>query len=313
MEVFTTESIEDFFSDDADLADKIFECYKEMNKPRFHIKEVGISSKLISDWTKAGLLNDEFQKGKWREFSFIEAIWVNFIEELRFFGMTLESIKAFKEILFPTKAKDIKDYFSVVEAEDRENYLKDTKQHFNKTLSGSDEEIEKEFSEINFSVFGTIITIGIMLKLNIAFIKDEQEGYFVNLGKPLNDFNAQKMDGVFKDLFSKSFAVINIRSLISKFFDNDKLKVNADFYLSIMDEDEREVIKAIRSGNYKQITIKMEDGSITQLRLGKKQDEDLIRKLSRILKKGDYQEIHLNVKDGSLIKLDVTDIVKIKK
>ena len=313
MEIISLESIGELFSEDPDVVEKVATFYKEMTAPRFHIKEVGISSKAITDWTKLGLLNDEFQKGKWREFSFIEAIWVKFIEELKFFGMPIEGIKGLKETLFPTKAIDIKEYFSQMAEADVQNYLKNTQEHFNKALAGSDEEIEKIFDEIKFSAFGTLLVAGLMLRLNLAFVFDERQGYFVNMGKPLNGENALRMEGVFKDMIRKSFAVVNIGSLFSKFFDNDKLDVNADFYFAIMDADEREVITAIRSGKYKLITIKMEDGSITQLRLGKKQDEDLIRKISRILKKGDYQEIHLNVKDGSLIKLDVTDIVKIKK
>jgi DNA-binding transcriptional MerR regulator len=313
MEIISLESIKELFSGDPDVVEKVATFYKEMTVPRFHIKEVGISSKAISDWTKLGLLNDEFQKGKWREFSFIEAIWVKFIEELKFFGMPIEGIKGLKEALFPTKASDIKEYFSKIEEADSKNYFKNTQEHFDEAFAGSDEEIEKTFAEIKFSAFGSLIVAAFMLRLNLAFVLDDSQGYFVNLGKPLNDENALNMEGVFKDMIRKSFAIVNVSSLFGKFFDNDKLEVNADFYFAIMDTDEREVITAIRSGNYKQIIIKMEDGSITQLRLGKKQDEDLIRKISRILKKGDYQEIHLNVNDGNLTKLDVTDIVKIKK
>ena len=46
------------------------------------------------------------------------------IEELKFFGMPIESIKGLKETLFPTKAIDIKEYFSMIEKADAQNYLK---------------------------------------------------------------------------------------------------------------------------------------------------------------------------------------------
>lgn len=313
MEIFTLEAVQELFSKEPAFQEKFIEYYKEVNEPRFHIKEVGISSKSITDWTKAGLLNDEFQKGRWREFSLIEAIWVKFIEELRFYGMTLENIKELKEIFFPKRGKEINELLSIIATAEAPDYVKDTQKQIKEALEMDQEGLETALAAINFSVFGSIVIIGLILKLNIAFYIDKEGGYFLNLGKPINNIHAQRMEAVFQDMFCKSFAIINIRSLLGKFFDNDKLKVNSDFYFSIMDKDELEVMTAIRSGNYKQIIIKLEDGSITQLRLGKKKDDDLIRKISRILKKGDYQEIHLNVRDGIPVKLDVTDIVKIKK
>ena len=312
MEIFTVNNPLDLVSKDPDIQKGIADFHKEMNQPRFHIKDVGVSSKLIGDWTKAGLLNDEFQKGKWRQFSFLEAIWVKFIEELRFFGMTVEEIKELKESLFPTKGEAMKTLLTTLASADAPAELKDTQDQFKKYLADSDEEIQRQLDGSNFSVFASIITNSLIANLNISYLMDARGGCFINLSKPNDQYHAKTIEEVFRNVHNKSFAVINVKSLIAKFFDNEKLVAGSDFYFSIMDKDEREVIQAIRSGNYKQITIKMEDGSITQLRLGKKQDEDLIRKISRILKRGDYQEIHLNVNDGRLIKLDVTDIVKIK-
>jgi hypothetical protein len=227
--------------------------------------------------------------------------------------MTLEDIKGLKEMLFPKKCESIKELLSMIATAETPDYFKDAQEYFKETIKKSDEVIEKAFGELNYSIFGSVVMIGVVVKLNLAFYLDKEGGYFFNWGKPTDPISEKKMEVIFKDIYRRSFAIININSLIGKFFDNDKLKVNSDFYLSIMDKDEQEVMTAIRSGNYKQIIIKLEDGSITQLRLGKKKDDDLIRKISRILKKGDYQEIQLNVRDGIPVKLDVTDIVKIKK
>jgi hypothetical protein len=57
----------------------------------------------------------------------------------------------------------------------------------------------------------------------------------------------------------------------------------------------------------------MTDGSITQIRLGKKQDDDLVRKISRLMKKGDFKEINLIVRDGVTVKFEETDIIKVVK
>ena len=59
-----------------------------------------------------------------------------------------------------------------------------------------------------------------------------------------------------------------------------------------------------------QVTIKIDNGSIIQMRLTKKSDDAMIRKISRLLKRGDYKEIELISKDGSVVKCIETDIVK---
>lgn len=310
LNIFTVESIQELFSDDA-MQEKLAECYVELNEPRFHIKEIGIHSKLIGDWEKAGLISYEAEKRRWREFSFLEVIWVKFIGELRYCGMPLEEVKKLREVLFPGKITDIRDLMEEVAAAETPDYFKKIQEKMKEFLK--DEKMEKTLAESSFSVFGAIVMIGLIAKFNIAFYMDRESNCFINWGKPVDDMNAHKMEEIFKNMQKTSFSVINISNLISKFFDNEKLDADAGFYFSIMDAEEKEVIQAIRTGNYKQLTIKMEDGAITQLRLAKKQDEEMIKKISRILKKGDYQEIHLNVRDGIPVKLEVTDIIKIKK
>jgi len=93
------------FSDYIDLAknpemfEKTYKSYSEHIHARtLHIKEVGISSKLLNDWVEAGIVNKPVViDNKWRLFSLSEAIWIKFVAELRYFGVTLPQIKIIKE------------------------------------------------------------------------------------------------------------------------------------------------------------------------------------------------------------------------
>ncbi len=308
--IFTLDSITELFLD-KEIEEKAVELYPHLNEPKFHIKETGIHSKLIGDWEKAGLISYESEKRKWRSFSFIEVIWVKFIGELRYYGMPLEEVKTLKEELFPKTSTEIRTRLEEISEIQGPDYFKPIQENLKEGLKG--DEMVTTLAENSFSIFGTMVLIALIEKSTIAFYNDRESNCFINLGKPVDEINAQKQNEVFWNMQNTSFSMINISNLINKFFDNEKLDAAAEFYFSIMDAEEKEVIQAIRTGNYKQITIKMDNGAITQLRLAKKQDEEMIKKISRILKKGDYKEIHLNVRDGIPVKLEVTDIIKIKK
>lgn len=309
VNIFTVDSFQDLYSSEA-MAEKVGGLYPQLNEYKFHIKEIGIHSKLIGDWEKAGLISYESEKRKWRTFSFIEVIWVKFIGELRFYGMPLEEVKILKEELFPKNSTEIRTCLEESLEIEGPDYFKSVQENLKEGLKG--DEMVTTLAENSFSLFGSMVLLSLIAKSNIAFYMDRESNCFINFGKPVDDINALKQDEVFWNMLKKSHSIINISNLINKFFDNEKLDAAAEFYFSIMDAEEKEVIQAIRTGNYKQITIKMADGAITQLRLAKKQDEEMIKKISRILKKGDYKEIHLNVRDGIPVKLEVTDIIKIK-
>ncbi len=306
---FESSNLQKLLNLSPEMAEHVMRCNIEMNKPCLHLREVGISSKLISDWAKAGLINDDFNKGKWREFSLVEAIWVKFIEQLRYFGMTINDIKVLKKGLFPNNIAEIKEHFrkgldiSVLSESEAGKVV-------NEILKLDEEAFSKALETANYSHFDAIILMTLLLRLNSAFLLTDEGGVFVTIDNPLNDFHETKMSEVFRNLSSKSFALINIRSLFVKFFENEKLKSTSDYYFGLMSAKEREVIKKIRTGDYMQVTIKIDNGSIIQMRLTKKSDDAMIRKISRLLKRGDYKEIELISKDGSVVKCIETDIVK---
>jgi len=63
------------------------------------------SARVLNNWIEQGILNvDENDKGKINRFSREEAIWLNLLNELRSFGVSIEKLKIIREALY-------KEYF----------------------------------------------------------------------------------------------------------------------------------------------------------------------------------------------------------
>ena len=298
-----------------DVGPEAIENYKayfmEINKPNFHIKQVGIGSKLINDWTKAGLLNETINKEKWREFSLVEAIWIKFIIELRLFGVSLSKIKEIRDGLFSIDPVIIRDLANTL-ADKKElgNQVNEFANHIREQLPQDDNELKMGLDSSQFTPFASILLGTILMKINVAYWINEDGIGLINLEFPKNQLHEKNQNEFFQNIISSSGLLINLKSLITKFFDNEKLDSKNDFYFGIMNTHERELIKRIRSGEYKQIIVKLEDGSITQFRSTKKDDSQLMMKIQRLLKRGDFKEIDIISRDGTVVRYEETDIVK---
>lgn len=312
LEIFHLKVLEDFVSDDPEKLDELGRLFEEINLPYFHLKEIGVSSKIIGDWTKAGLINNSFEQGKWRQFSFCEAIWIKFVEELRYYGTDIKYIKELKELLFPANRIEIEATLDMIKRHAEESNPLHRK--FNLLAEKHNifsSQVRDELLVAKYNVFTSLLIGTIALKLKLAFYIDEIGMTFIDLARVIDKSYPEKMEWIIQNFTKKSFALININNIICQFFDNEKLAGSDSFYFSLMNKNEKDVIEKIKSGKFRQIIIKMEDGSITQLRLSKKQDDDLVRKISKLMKKGEFKEVNFIVRDGVPVKFEETDIVKV--
>ena len=86
---------------------------EESKKFKQHVSQEGlrlnsedISYRIINHWEKEGLLEDNRDNGKgWRKYSISDILWIQVINELRKFGLTIEDIRKVKAYL--ESAKDL--------------------------------------------------------------------------------------------------------------------------------------------------------------------------------------------------------------
>lgn len=95
------------FPDSIRLHKKIFHAYqsdkkwefvrKFLNTKFFTANQTGAGYRVLSSWTKSGLMPDGVALEGWKRFTVVEAVWLEIIRELRSFGVSIEEIKKIKD------------------------------------------------------------------------------------------------------------------------------------------------------------------------------------------------------------------------
>lgn len=299
-----------------ELMEKTFKSYAEhLHARTLHIKEVGISGKLLNDWIEAGIVNKvEVEGNKWRNFSLSEAIWIRFAVELRYFGVTLPQIKILKENLCEFNYEFVNDLSNAIKdvpVTKNNESLDYVKSKFSELQLIPEEQLKKEYERIGISFFDLIMIYTLIFDLDVGFCFTKSIGNFVDYSNKLGSvLGLNNMDAYQKDIGKESFAVINMKSIYKEFFGNDRIKQPEDFYFGIVTQKEKELLEYIRSGEYSSINIKVEEGMIKLVKVTKKDGDKLMQQIARLLKKGDFKEISFLSRDGRIVRYDEVDIIK---
>jgi DNA-binding transcriptional MerR regulator len=295
--------------------EETFKTYSEQLHARtLHIKEVGISGKLLNDWFDAGIVNKVEVIKQWRLFSLSEAIWIKFVAELRYFGVTLPQIKILKENLCDFNKDLINELSVAIKAipNPKENESLDyIKTKFSELQLIPEAQIKKDFERIGISLFDLIMIYTLIFDLELVFCFTKTTGNFVDYSNKVGrELGLNNLDAYQKAIGKESFAVINMKSIYKEFFSNDRIKQSEDFYFGIVTPKEKELLEYIRSGDYSSINIKVEEGIIKLAKVTKKDGDKLMQQIARLLKKGDFKEISFLSRDGSIVRYEEVDIIK---
>ena len=299
-----------------EILEKMFKTYaSQLHTRSLQIKEVGISSKLLNDWIEFGIVNKvEVEDNKWRLFSLSEAIWIKFVSELRYFGVSLPQIKNIKENICEFNKKFINvlsDKIQSIPNSGANDSLAFIQDEFNEIQYKTDAELKNEYDHFGISIFDLIMIYTLIFDLELVFCFTKTNGNFVdysnNIGRELGLNN---LDDYQRSIGKESFAVINMKSIYKDFFSNEKIKQDENFYFGIVTEKERNLLEYIKSGEYSTISIKVEEGIIKLAKLTKKDGVKLMDQIARLLKKGDFKEISFLSRDGRVVRYDEIDIIK---
>jgi hypothetical protein len=283
-----------------------------INEPRFYLKDIGINGKVMNDWIKYALVEETKEKGTWRKYTLKEAIWIKLIEELRFFGIPLKTIKNIKASFYDFNQDLIKESISYFENNANKNELYRSIHENNKRIKTTLSD-EQQVSLIEYlNPFSQIIAQTLSESINPVFIySNENEGFFIMGDTPLQGEEVEKKKREFEKIIStQSFVLINIKSLIIKFFNDEKDSVDINYYLGLMNTKEKQLIEQIRSSNYTKITITLQEGMIVLTRAQKKDNNDIIKQLARFMKRGDFVDLEISARDGKIIKVNQTELIK---
>lgn len=307
--------LDDFFNakgQDQEINDYYNSLLKNIHEPIFYLKDIGVSAKVMNDWIKYALVDEVKEKGKWRRFTLKEAIWIKLIEELRFFGIPLKTIKAIKENIYDFNGGLIAEAQSYFErnADKSEVYRNIYESSKGIEMASSCEKLGIRMEYL--SQLSTYIVHTLSGSMNPVFIySNEIEGFF-NIGDTsFEGEEVQNKKEVFEKIIStQSFVLINLKSLILKFFADEKESSDLNFYLGLMNSKEKKLIERIRSSNYSKITINLQEGKIVLTRAQKKENDEIIRQIARLIKRGDFVDLEISARDGKLTKVNQTELIK---
>jgi DNA-binding transcriptional MerR regulator len=285
-----------------------------LSDKRYHLKQLDIDRNTYLNWEKLDIIPYERTHKGWRKFSFIECVWLRIIQDFRSLGVGLEQIKKVKQSFWPDESiEKIKDmYHQAVQREVRLENKNEILEIF------TNPDIPKEMwadviSQYQMDYFGLTVYSTIISKatVNIAMNKYGEIDVLVTSNIPTAIQNEQIK--LHSKILKDSFVLINLSNIILQISTNEKVRIEPSALIHIISSPELEILNAIKSGKYSEITIDVSGGEPTHIKF--KQNlitPEIINKVAPFLRKGQYTDIHLKSRDGKLITFSETKHTKLK-
>ncbi|GAB3197095.1 hypothetical protein ABID22_002232 [Pontibacter aydingkolensis] len=279
---------------------QIPELYEKLREPIFSLKQTGIAPKLYVDWKKAGLA-PRTEEQSWTKLSFLEYLWLKMAKELRELGLPLARVKALREYLFGGQQIPPDAFTPEVVAKLREELgktmpAKQVEALIEEHLSGQAQAAQESYG-IRFSLLETMVYS--------ALYRKQEAGVLIfpagDLVPWLDEMQGMGPEG--QVLLGRTHVFLSITQHLSAFIlDEDK----ADYIprLSLLSEEELQVVRAIRNKSFRQVTVTFDERRQITLRTTSDGhlDEALSKELIETLALKNYQSVELENRGGSRLK-----------
>jgi DNA-binding transcriptional MerR regulator len=291
------------------LVDGLFE-------PRFSIGQVGINRQEIQFWEEKELISlneSTTEKREWRKVNFFDLIWLKIIDEMRKFGVNVETIKTIKDTLFSKLDDKIIDMIVTMIADEP---------GFKKVAALMGDKDFKEFytnlpqiksllkDELNFFI---LMVIGLLDLNNPTYIITLPDGNFeLYVVTPENPelYNIEKYF-----LLGKSYHVIYLNHLLDEFFLSPKIKEEDWQRLFKLTKAEKQIVQLLRKENIKELRVKFnlsnKKGTLMVEVVQTGNLEKMKNKLNGILEKGKFKQIKIQTENNKLVFVEETTKIKI--
>ena len=278
----------------------------------FSPKDLGINYRTIVHWDEKGILSygeEKKEPNKWRNFSFMEVIWVDFVDEVRSMGYTLPQVLLLKKQLFDPYSPEI--FLKRFQLNSQANMSKTEK----KVFKGNEAELQRAENfktvkpeKMKFKQKVNALSIPILY-----FLADRQDTTFhIYADGTFEEFNSD--EEIPKDLdWKRTHISISMSKIMQKYLHRDKDLEN-EFSLAALSNDELTVLYYLRKGDLKSLSIYFDKKNSIQL-LETKEEKSVdteSRFLEHILKNG-YHEISFKTQAGKITTFERITKHKIKK
>lgn len=292
-----------------------------INEKAFSLTDTGVSHRLITYWDEKDLLAKQNDDAKWRKFNFEELIWIRMIAKLRQLNVGVETIKDIKDLLFQDlTVSDALNHPNFNAKIDEIIEGEPDKEQLKQGIKNIDPEKIKGL-KINF--FQALLKRIYIEKINFSIIIALAESNINELAKSSSSINmtvyspelieelAKTKD--YFEIFSRTFISISLTELIKDSIINiNPVKLPPN--LTFLSEDEKKILQAIRSGEYKTVTIRFSDKALpTIMEVSEIKKIKMESRLYEILNKGSYQDVEIKTQNGEIYYCKNTRKIKLSK
>ena len=273
--------------------DKLSELYPVLCEERLSAKETGVGYRTLNHWDEMKIIRFTRTSdiGN-RKFNFVDFIWIKIVNELRSFGLNLNTIKQIAngvyesipmQVILEQLATNI-DKLQDFEAEDKEGFINFLK---------SGEYKNADFSEMpfQFNLLHILITEAIATRQSVAIIVFNN-GEWLPFFKENEHLYTEEL--LYKINYHSQIRV-NITDLIFKFIVEDYLNEYLT-ELKVFTKQEEELLGYVLKGDYKKVFVLFKSKKNEPVEIPKSiQAQEAI---VRILREKEYREFILTDKKG---------------
>lgn len=274
---------------------KAMELYHCLNDQVYSTRDLAISSKTVMYWDNIGLLDiKRAGENDKRRFSFMEYLWIQFVNDLREIGLGQPIIFKLKEYML-----------SKIELDWIVDVLKAHPEQLGK-VKVKKADIDKLLSDTNLGSDAAISQFMLLVVMTIVQRRRTSSIVFLDgftLPWISGDGNEHWSQEELYKKDTEPFVSLPITGLFTKFLCNPKT-----FFalpkLGLLNESEQYLMEQVHSGKYSSITINFKDTRIKSLEMVKKQD--VKAKIADVLADASYQNITIKTHQGMVTKIENT-------
>lgn len=306
-------SVQDVMALVRENPEQLLGLFTQFSTRYLHIGQLGIERNTFINWEKGGLIPFAREEKGWRKFSFLEAVWIKTLEELRALGVSTDTIRGVKDYLWQEDQDSFHNLLLVNFQKGAENMSLDKETIAE--VEGTDTEVLKQgFAALQISPLMFCVVASLLQKISyVLSVNKYQEILLVPLVSAASPQAHESVAKFQAELFATSCTVINLGTILKELAFHSEVELSEEVLFGALSRTEQQIIAAVREKQYSEIVIQKDgEGEPTHIKVTKRGvDETLIKKLNHFLKKGEYGSIQFKTRDGQLIQFEQTSVIKL--
>jgi len=281
-----------------------------MNTPQFTIKDLGVTARDATYWSKKDILPE--LKGTTttrRKYTLKQALWIKLIQQLRTFDISLRQIKNIKDHLLSTEfnLKELMQTDPINSIIERIGEQHGKLEEFKKWLK--DPAFLKEMEEEQIDMFEIMVLYTILFRRDVSYIVTVT-GFCLPYVFDKHD-TLTRNNPEFELAMKSPHIVLSLSQAYSQLIQewSEKKWFNE---VSIVSSDERKILGLLRDKTIKELRIMKNNDEVDRVILIKDKSIDSLKEFANHIVRNGYQTFTISTRQGKLVHFKNEVSIKLK-